>query len=365
MKPDENTGSCGCGGDDNICCGGPAPDVITYRPVRTAGEVDTLAGLIPVVATSWSISDYVGMVAVRLNMNRMNYAVQPGLYAVGKPDSNSPIIVSANYKFSFDVLRRECANLNVWILVIDSKGVNVWCAAGKGTFGTFEIINSIKLTGLGVVVLHRNIIVPQLGAPGVAAHDVAKGSGFKVIYGPVRASDLPAFINNGMKADAQMRRVLFDLKDRLAVAWLEFAMALKTTLILSVVFILARVFIPSARTTADLLLVSMWIAIITGTILTPALLPFLPGRAFSVKGAALGLAASLIPLNIFQLGNLPSLALMLAMSAFSGFLALNFTGASTYTSLSGVKLEMKYSIPTIIMAGGVSLVLAVVSVFVK
>ena len=75
---------------------------------------------------------------------------------------------------------------DAWILVLDTNGVNVWCAAGKGTFGTDELIRRIEATGLPEIVSHNRVIVPQLGGPGVAAHEVRKRSGFRVVYGPVR-----------------------------------------------------------------------------------------------------------------------------------------------------------------------------------
>ena len=68
---------------------------------------------------------------------------------------------------SVDYLRNAVRNINVWIMVLDTKGVNVWCAAGKGTFGTDEIIKRINKCSLVKIVSHRKIIVPQLGAPGI------------------------------------------------------------------------------------------------------------------------------------------------------------------------------------------------------
>ena len=90
--------------------------------------------------------------------------------------------------------------MNAWILVIDTKGINVWCAAGKGTFGTDNIVKSIKKTSLEYLVKHRIIILPQLGAVNVAAHKVKEQSGFRVIYGPVKAKDIKAFVLAGYKA---------------------------------------------------------------------------------------------------------------------------------------------------------------------
>jgi CO dehydrogenase/acetyl-CoA synthase gamma subunit (corrinoid Fe-S protein) len=123
----------------------------------------------------------------RLSAFRNNYIVEPGMYAVGAPDKSSDVLVSANYKLSFDALRQVLKGLNAWVLVLDTKGINVWCAAGKGTFGTDELVQRISVTKLNRIVDHRRIIVPQLGAPGISGHEVKKASGFKVCYGPVRA----------------------------------------------------------------------------------------------------------------------------------------------------------------------------------
>ena len=78
----------------------------------------------------------------------MNYKVDPGLYALGEPNADSPVLVSANYKLSFDALRSALPGRNFWILVIDTDGINVWCAAGKGTFSTEELVSRIESSGL-------------------------------------------------------------------------------------------------------------------------------------------------------------------------------------------------------------------------
>ena len=160
---------------------------------------------------------------------------------LGNPDNNSPVLVTANYKMSFDYLRRELSGRNVWILVLDTKGINVWCAAGKGTFGTEELIKRIASSGLKEIVSHRQLILPQLGAPGVAAHTVKKISGFKVYYGPIRAKDLPAYLDSGMETTPAMRIMTFPLKDRAVLIPIEFVAAVKPFLIIApVLFILGR-----------------------------------------------------------------------------------------------------------------------------
>jgi hypothetical protein len=103
-----------------------------------------LSQSIPSVSADWSYKDYLGTVKVRWDIGRNNYSVAPGLYKIGNPNSESDVFVSANYKLSFDILRKNLKGLNAWILVIDTKGVNVWCAAGKGTFSTENIFKEVK-----------------------------------------------------------------------------------------------------------------------------------------------------------------------------------------------------------------------------
>ena len=79
----------------------------------------------------------------------------------------------------------------------------------------------------------------------------------------------------------------------------------------------------------------------------PALLPWIPGSAFAIKGLWAGLAAAL-PLLVFFRGSagwLASGAMLLTVSAISSFLAMNFTGSTPFTSPSGVEKEMRRAIP--------------------
>jgi hypothetical protein len=106
-------------------------------------------------------------------------------------------------------------------------------------------------------------------------------------------------------------------------------------------------------------------SILTGSVLTPMLLPHIPGKAFALKGWLLGLLWTTSSLKLskrFTPGNrLLSAGQMLLLPAVSSFLAMNFTGASTYTSPSGVKQEMKRALPWIAgaAAAGAALTLGV------
>ena len=132
------------------------------------------------VGTELTFTDRLGSAAARWGIGRMHYVVAPGLYRVGEPGPDAPVLVTANYKMSFDRLRCELGGLDAWILVLDTKGINVWCAAGKGTFGTDELVGRIAAVHLQERVSHRTLILPQLGAVGVAAR-VLRGAGMRAV----------------------------------------------------------------------------------------------------------------------------------------------------------------------------------------
>ncbi len=302
------------------------------------------------VSTTLLFKDILGACKVRLGIGRMNYKVSPGLYSVGKPDSDSPVLVSANYKLTFDTLRKNLTDLDCWLLILDTRGINVWCAAGKGTFGTNELVNRIKMTKLSDIVTHRKLILPQLGAVGVSAHEVTKQTGFFVIYGPVRANDIKVFFDEGLKASKEMRTVKFTLKDRLVLTPMELIPAVQKSLpILGALFITNQF---SARSFDKKDIKAYAGAVLAGSVVTPALLPYIPGRAFAFKGWLLGAGWTAGYLGLskrFQKGNrLLSTGELLLFPAVSSFLAMNFTGSSTYTSPSGVKKEMKRALPFIV-----------------
>jgi acetyl-CoA decarbonylase/synthase complex subunit gamma len=287
----------------------------------------------------------------------MRYTVEPGLYGVGAPSEDSPVLVTANYKLSFDHLRVALTGQDAWVLVLDTNGINVWCAAGKGTFGTAALCAQVAESRLARLVRHRRLVLPQLGASGIAAHAVKQESGFSVVYGPVMARNLPEFLARGMHATPAMRRKIFSLPERAVLVPVEIVIALKWALPLSLVLYGASGLVGSAsfwenmREHGGWTMAGLWSGIVAGAVLTPLLLPVLPGRAFSLKGGAAGLMAALAFLGLFfsrsgGAGNgLTGLAWLLLIPAIASFLGLEFTGASTYTSLSGVKKEMRIAVP--------------------
>jgi hypothetical protein len=252
---------------------------------------------------------------------------------------------------------------------LDTKGINVWCAAGKGNFGTAELIHRIKETALSELIVHKKIIVPQLGAVGISAHEVKKHSGFTVLYGPVRAKDIKDFIAAGYKTDKKMRKVNFTFVDRLKLIPVELTNAKYLMLgAIALFFILTGLYkrgisfeqIKSSGLQNALI---VFVGFISGAVFGPLLLPLIPFRSFSLKGAVVGLLAALVLYfgNCLVGSPIVIVSWFLLLPAISSYLVMNFTGSSTYTSLAGVKKEMRIAVPMQIILLIAGLVLFIIS----
>jgi hypothetical protein len=291
--------------------------------------------------TTWSTgsTELTDHILARLGINRMGHRVEPGLYSIGRPRPESPVFVTANYTLSFDSLRSSLKDIDGYILVLDTQGVNVWCAAGEGTFCTEELLNRIKTAGLEKVVKSRRLILPQLGASGVNAFEVEKRSGFRVEFGPVRAKDIPEFLRTG-KAKPEMRLVRFNLVDRLVLIPVELkGTGLPLIVAAAILYVFGGTFSAAAAA----------VAVLSGVALFPVLLPWLPSRDFGSKGFMLGILVAL-PFaaaaflshqeTTLWVGLAYALTFMLLMPPVTSYLALNFTGSTPFTSRSGVKRDI-------------------------
>jgi hypothetical protein len=335
------------------CCGGGTP--AGKAPCcETTGDVQQTP--IRTITSEITLSHRFDHFLARWGVNRMGHTVKPGLYRLGNPTPDSDVFVSANYTLSFDAVRSALSGRDAYILVLDTKGINVWCAAGKGTFGTDELVQRIGSTGLAGIVRHRRLILPQLSAPGVSWPDVVRRSGFLVEYGPVRARDLPEYLMT-RNATPSMRRVEFPLRDRVVLIPVELVQALPFMLIPAI----ALGFLVSWFTAGELVL-----AVLAGTVLFPILLPILPTKDFSTKGLSLGILVMIPPLILGAGASAPlqlaaAAATLLVFPPITAYLALNFTGSTPFTSRTGVKKEIFRYVPVMaamVVSGAVLAILA-------
>ena len=324
------------------------------------------------MATTAGWPDRLGTAGARLGVIRRRYRVAPGLYAVGSPGPDSPVLVTANYKLSFDSLRFSVSGIDAWLLVADTRGINVWCAAGKGTFSAGEVSDLVRRSRLAEVVSHRRLVLPQLAAPGVTAREVTRGCGFSVRFGPVRAVDLPAWLERDGQGDEAMREVTFTLAERAVLIPVELYLLARPLVGLVVLALVLSgigpgVFSPAAAVQRGaLLLGATALGILAGAVLVPLLLPWLPARQFWLKGVYTGLAVAALarPLVAAGLSGVEQVALALWAVAVSSYLAMNFTGSTPFTSLSGVEREMRRGLPVQLLAVGAAAVLWAVAPFI-
>ncbi len=141
-----------------------------------------------------------------------------GLFRIGSPTRKSPVLVTGNFTLTVRRLRDALRGRDLWLLVADSKGINIWCAASGGHFTHHSIISAIRATGLADKVDQREIILPQLCATGVERRRVTEATGFTARWGPARLEDIPAFLDRGSRVHKRDRFMRFPAWERLEMA---------------------------------------------------------------------------------------------------------------------------------------------------
>lgn len=149
------------------------------------------------------------------------FSYKTGVIKIGHPDRTSPVLITGNYHLTVERVKRALKGSNVYLLIANSRGINVWCAATGGLFSNHDVISILKTSGIEKLVDHRNVILPQLAATGIERKVIKKKTGWRIIWGPVYAKDIRAFIEKKQEKTAKMREVKFPITQRIemAVAW--------------------------------------------------------------------------------------------------------------------------------------------------
>lgn len=156
---------------------------------------------------------------VRDTMLRMlPHRAPTGLRPIGRPGRDAPVLVTGNYTLTVRRLARALAGRDVWLLVADSRGINVWCAAGGGHFTHHDVIAAVRVARLAERVDGRELVLPQLSATGVERRRIEEATGFRVRWGPARLEDLGPFLDRGRRVVQRERSMRFPLRERLEMA---------------------------------------------------------------------------------------------------------------------------------------------------
>lgn len=163
---------------------------------------------------------YILSSVVETLLRMVPFPSKTGLVCIGNPDRTSPVLVTGNFHLTVQRVKRELKGISAYLLVANSRGINVWCSATGGLFTNHDVISVLKTSGIEKLVEHRSAILPQLAATGIEPRVIQEKTGWRVIFGPVYIKDIKAFLRSGEKDEA-MRKVRFQAVQRfeMAAAW--------------------------------------------------------------------------------------------------------------------------------------------------
>ncbi|MFX0210378.1 MAG: hypothetical protein ACFFDT_30645, partial [Candidatus Hodarchaeota archaeon] len=283
--------------------------------------------------------------------------IEPGLYIYGNPSEKSPVLVTANYQRTVRLVGRALKNQDAYLLVADTMGENVWCAARGDKFGLREVVEIIKATRIEEQVQHRKLVLPQLAAGGIDHREVKAMTGWSCRFGPIYAKDIPLYLASGEKTEKE-RTISFKIRERIE-------MALQQSYFLSKFFffwffligIVGINILPqiSLFSIAILLLPMIWLVYLFFALI----FPLLPTRSFLRRGIYYG---GLLTIIFFGIGNILEYTLI-GMSqwavigfAIGMFLGMDYSGATPISKPTEIDEEY----PTMIILLGICLILLLV-----
>lgn len=183
-----------------------------------------------------------------------------GLFEIGSPGRDAPVLVTGNYLLTVEILKKELRNLNLYLLVANSRGINVWCAATGGHFTNHDVISVLKTTYISELVDHRTYILPQLAATGIEPRKIHHKTGWKGIWGPVYANQLQNYLQNENVAKQENREVEFGPLQRVE-------MAATWAVLISIIYFLVLVWF--SLQLAVILVINSWVISIVMFLLFP------------------------------------------------------------------------------------------------
>ncbi len=148
-------------------------------------------------AESWPLMAILSLRDCLYTDPRVPPSVKPGLYKIGSPDENSPLMVTSNYALTFTLVKSdiEKGKIDAWLLVIDTEGTSVASAVAGRKFTAEKVAEAVKEYGADKVVKHKTIIIPGLAAR-IAGEleDLLKG--WRVFVGPRDSSELQKYVTS-------------------------------------------------------------------------------------------------------------------------------------------------------------------------
>ncbi len=202
----------------------------------------------------------------------IGFPMEPTLIKVGNPTRNSPVFLTCNFILTVKRVLKAIQNMDCFLLVAPSNGINVWCGACGGDFNSNSVISIIKTSNIDDLVDHKILILPQLSAPGIIPKKVKESTGWNVKFGPIHAKDIPVYVRNQFTKTEQQKKVAFPILSRLEMGNLYFFMLL---ILISAVYWITAFFVPALNLVLYLHTLALLVIVIYGSML---FLPSIPGE---------------------------------------------------------------------------------------
>jgi NAD-dependent dihydropyrimidine dehydrogenase PreA subunit len=155
---------------------------------------------------------------LQLFFRMIPHPTKPRLIVFGKPDRNSPVLVTVNSSLTVRRLLKALNGEDCYLLVAPAGGINVWCGSVGGHFTIESIISIIKTSKIEQLVDHRRMILPQLCAPSITSKELNARVRWSAQFGPIKGEDIPEYFRNGKRLTPAMTDIRYSVKDRLEMA---------------------------------------------------------------------------------------------------------------------------------------------------
>lgn len=181
---------------------------ITF-PCEMAGNLDVETMLASMLISKYGgmaiLSDFRGESLFPLLLQRLNIFTDPqrpmtvtqGIYEVGKPDENSPVLVTTNFSLTYFIVNGEIEGSRIpsWLLIMDTEGLSVMTAWAAGKFVGDAVGDFVKKSGIAEKVAHKKIIIPGYAAA-ISGDMEEELPEWEILIGPRDASLIPKYLRD-------------------------------------------------------------------------------------------------------------------------------------------------------------------------
>ena len=235
------------------------------------------------------------------------FPAKTGMVKIGSPNRTSPVLLTCNFQLTVRRVKHALRGVDCYLLVANTKGINVWCAATGGHLNNHSVISMIKTSGIEEKVDHKKIILPQLAAPGVESIVIKKKTSWDILWGPVDIRDIKEFLKNNFTKTEKMHKVTFPLIERIE-------MAIMWAFPLSV--FLSLIWIPFFINELLALLIQVWAISLITFIFYPIFEPILLLEKKQKKYAFFGWSKALILIFISSFALLGTVIYTIILNSF-------------------------------------------------